>query len=649
MPNGDILDIMDTLEQKLRQLGSLQPTSKFRQESKGRIMQMIAKEEGVWFASILKKIGFVSPSPAFVQAARLRLMSRISQAHRSFGRFWLVFKSITATALVLTLSVTTTLFFVDGKQMANASEDTYMEVTVGTAMVRHADKLEWSDITAQAQIFAGDMIRVPEGAEATVHFFDDSEMRLASGSLVLVNQLTPSPVYSKQGKVEVFLHEGHVWVQTLSAADGYAGFTLSTADKTLMAESASFEVTASLFGKTQVNVYRYNVRDAQGNVLTALAKPDLTSAWINENIALDREHLAQVRDRELQVLKAATGVVPGQVLYPLKQIKERLDLALSFDPAEQAQLEVRIANKRLQEAMLLIEAGQMDEAKIALAAYQEATQVLAEKAKSDSIYKQEVTATLAVPHSKTLVAGLVKDVVDQTEVLLTDDTIDREQIKLQNAQDRLFAILDSVATGDIETAQKAIHDFKLETVSNSVFDSITDPEQKKELVALVESSREAELQILSAIAEMAQDTGNTPADLVALVGQFKDSTAADLVRASSFLPEEVLIASVSPWDATIAKVKAKTALYTTFQGQKNTIERYLNDVPALANNTAFLKQLAANLDQPRASAYVVGKIHDIEFKEREKKARQVEWKIERSKRLREANMEKIGDPAPSRE
>jgi len=347
---------MDNLEKELYRLEKPEPSSKFCRESKTRLVNRIVLHENEsLFLRLFKKVFRVGPSPFFSHVARTRLLFRIEAIKQPVSRWLLFTKRLAATTLVMMIAVSATLFFVGAKQPVIASENTFLEVMGGEVAVKHADRLIWDVITEQTELSAGDLIRLGDSASAVVHFFDDSQLRLAENSTLLVSRLDVSPGYARQGIIKTSLHEGRAWVQTLNADDGYTQFTLITRDAIVSTQKASFDVQTDLFEPTlirvfkhgaEVSVLREDTRDIvasdklnfyQQISLTALSPyqrqtelkafapiidltdKDRSEEWVVENLNADRVHLANLREREINHLRLATGTLPGQVFYPLKR------------------------------------------------------------------------------------------------------------------------------------------------------------------------------------------------------------------------------------------------------------------------------------------------------------------------------------------
>jgi len=486
---------MKDLEKALRELPKISPNRGFIEESKNRLFHQIELQKNeVWFKAFLRKLGVITPSEIFLNRARVRFMERINAVRPSWA--WILFaKRLAASTLVMVLAVTATLFFVDGRQVVSASEDTYVEVTVGSISVKHADRLIWDEIENRIELAEGDLIKLNEGAKAVIHFFDDSQIRLTENSLLLINKLDVSPAYARQGVIEVFLHKGKAWVQTLNVDDDYAGLTLITRDAITKAINATFDVQTDLNEPTNIRVFQnkieikilqpntrevidtfklnensqititanFNSTQKPLTTIRALTSQDKASLWVMNNLQQDREHLVQLNEDELHRLRVITGVLPGNMFYPLKQAKERLKLALTFRESSITEAQIEIANKRLNEAIMLLQEGDRQKAMEALMAYQSIARQITEDVNDQDL----LTYRLITPHQKTLVAslptspiGMVKEALNQTEELFTEDPIERERIRLENSVERLHDVAMLVEMGNF-VIQMLIHNLWL--------------------------------------------------------------------------------------------------------------------------------------------------------------------------------------------
>jgi len=672
---------MDNLEKELYRLSNVEPSSRFCRQAKDRLMyKIILDTNETWFLRLFKKVFSISPSPYFVQRARTRLIERIEAVKRPVFSWLLFTKRVVATTLVMLIAVTTTLFFVDGKQQVSASEPTYLEVTSGEVAVKHADRLIWDVVSQRTELIAGDLIRVGDSASAVVHFFDDSELRLAGGSSLLLNRLDISPGYARQGIIEVSLHQGRAWVQTLNADDDFARFTLVTPDAIASAQYASFDVETNLFEPTTIRVFKRGVevkalRQESHDVLASgslntyqkiileaaapnqpsvelaafspveeLTEEDRESVWISQNLEFDRIHLSQLRERELITLRATTGFLPGQILYPVKRAKERLQLVFAFNEENQQNAQIAMANERLSEALVLIEQGQTEDAKLALMEYQHLVREMADDVADEGLSNQVVTT-----HKKALVAalpgdarvGMVKQVLDETEELLAGNEVERTEIRLQNGLEDLIHVQELVESGDLENAEEVLVDREImATLLLEQAAAMEDEEQKKVLFEQILEAQYEEQRILS---ELERQLSGGEGSLAVLVNKANLSIQEDIKHTAAvvqpLLPDVVLSeAVILPEDEKVIEFVNKVNIYSTAQGQANQIKRLLLKHPQYAQNQEFLTKVRDRLDaraQDQINVYLLA----LKREATEAKSKVVKRKIDQARRAMEERQE----------
>lgn len=653
----EILFTMYDLEQELHRLAKPDPSREFVHSAKERILHQIRiQETEKGFLKFLSRFSIVSPSPQFMQLARVRLLSRIQSFRQPVFGGLLFFKRALASILVMALAVTTTLFYADGRQPVNASESTTLQILAGEVTLKHADQLIWDPVTSGAELSAGDLVRVGPGGLAVIRFFDDNQLRLSENSMILISRLATSPGYSHQGIIEVSLHQGTAWAQVMNVDDGFASFALTTPHALLSARNASFDVTANPFEPTLLHVYKNSVDVSvlkpdsrvaavsgkvgafQQVILdTPSAHPGTTilaayapitdvssslrdSAWVQQNFKADLDHLNALREQELSRLKASTGALPGEWLYPIKRAQERLALALTFDPKNQADARVQMANERLNEAVILLEKNQAEQAKSVLVEYQDLVKAIADQGVNTPLLPKLVlasrpkTLTAALPADPRI--ALAKQALDETEELFAQDQAKKAEVRLQNSSDEFGHIYDYVTAGQLDSVEKLLAD------RSGLYDSmlteastIADPQQKKALYNQILDTQQNEKRVLRAISSSLA-LRNVDSRLIASVENARQGLAADIRQTAEALhplaPEAALSNALASRGEKLNEFVAKINIYKTLQGQKNQVKRLLSQYPEYQRDANFLAQLRDRLEGT-AKVVVQSRISDLQY------------------------------------
>ncbi|MFH0838199.1 MAG: DUF5667 domain-containing protein [Patescibacteria group bacterium] len=672
---------MDNLDTQLYELSKIEPSEGFIKESKNRLMRQIALYQNeTWLKSVLRRLGAIQISADFIAQARARLMRRIAASPqpikvslRGMALFLSYTKKVVASTMVMMIAVTSTLFFVEGSTVVEASDDSYLEIISGSASVKHPDLIVWEDVNKLIEVQAGDLIKTEKGSEAVIRFFDDTEIRLGENTEFLISQLAVSPAFGRQGIIEVFLHKGAAWVQTLNVEDGYAGLAFKTRDAAIKALNSTFNVVTDVTEPTSVYVLnnkisitsltpetgqavktlRLTANQKAGihmlsgkPVITTdtLTQQDRSTPWFQSNLNRDHEHLTMLREKGIERLAQIAGTLPGQMLYPIKQTKERLKLALSSDSDMAVQIE--IANSRLNEALVLFEAGDQQKGREALMAYQSIARQLA-----DAKVTKEVARKLIVPHQKTLTAelpndvstGLVKEALHQTAEILADNPVELEKIRLNNSVQRLQDVTTLVAEGEMDAAKERLVSHQL-AVSDTLetTQAIEDEELKKEVLQEVIELKQEELTLLNSLTDTLgpeTDQGNGLAAMVeSASAAAEEDLASTMAVALPLLPElqetEEPVAELSAEEIKMTELVDKIYIYNSREGQQNQIARLLENELENTDSIDYLIDVRNHLNG-RAYDYLNLRILQLQRKVEFRKHKATEQKIERSKKLRE--------------
>ncbi len=669
---------MDTLDKELHRLSKIEPSKGFVKASKNRLMQQIILHQNEsWLQAFLKKLGRISVPEDFMTVARMRLIRHITMRPQpvkvslhGMALFLNYTKKAVASTMVMLIAVTSTLFFVEGSTVVVASDDSYLEVIAGTVSVKHPDLIVWEDISSLIEVQAGDLIKVEQGSEAVIHFFDDTELRLGENTELLISQLAVSPAFGRQAVIEVYLHEGTTWVQTLNAEDGYAGFTMHTRDAILKALNSTMNVATKIGEPTSVYVLNnkigltslvsetrqavdtlrlsanqkasiYAVNGRPVVTTDTLSQQDLSTAWIQSNLQQDSEHLMTLREKGVDRLARMAGTLPGQMLYPIKQAKERLKLAISSDSDLDVQIE--IANRRLNEAIVLFEVGEQQKGREALMAYQSMARQIAEaKGTEELAYK------LIAPHQKALTselpndvsAGLVKEALHHTAEILTNDPVELEKIRLVSSVQRLEDVMALVGEGSFDDAKDRLTSHQLaRSDALAAAEAIEDEELKKLVLQEIFELKQEELALLGSLSDLLASDTDKGSKLIAMVESAfelaEDDVENTLTAALPFIPElRKITAKLSASEIKMAALVDKIYIYSSWKGQQNQIARLLKNELENPSSVDYLVSVRNNLEG-RAYDYLNVRILQLQKKADFQKHKAMQRKIERSQRLRE--------------
>lgn len=651
-------------------MAKIQPDPGFVNEARERLMHRIYQENESWLKAFLKKLGHLAPPALFVQEARQRLVVRISHAapHRIMFS-WL--QKAMAGVMALLLIVIPTLFFVDGGQYVNASQESSLQVIAGQVLVQHAGHDNWQSVEDKIVLKTGDTLQLNSNSQATLSFFDDSQLRLTDRATVIVNKLDPLARH-ETGLAEVSLMGGRAWAQVINLPDGYKSLTVRTPDAVIGADDAVFDTIVDPQGATQVRVFKSHVlagalHEKTGTVLTQIkidanqqikVQADTGSdgmranplelavykePWVRDNSTKDELHLNLLQKREIALRAKSAGVLPGHFLYPVKQIEEGIMKAFAFTQDSQNQVQLSLANKRLNEAIVLLNQRQYDRAQEALMAYQSIARQIANEAQNDQSLRTRVQSELIARNSKSLVAALptaditiVREAINATEEMIVSDPLEREELRLENITDSLAQLQDFVASGNIDAAKEVLVAY--ETLESNILSEggkLQNLDQRKALFnRILELRNEAAGVFQTLQKEFALDEVND-GRFVALLQSASQTTEREINKVASLieplLPTATVVPAPTQEEQRVADFVGNVEIYQTWRGQKNEIKLLLSRLGRDAKDIDFLAKLRLELQSPLARDFINSRILELKQKARINKSKAVERKIDQAR------------------
>ena len=661
---------MDNVTKTLGRLSKIEPKKSFVKAAKGRIMNQVrtGQSDG-WLWAFVKKLKSSNPSRQFIVQARVRLMHQIQTtpglAQKPLNRVGLFFhwlKRATASTLVMLLVTIFTLFFVEGgDNVTQASSDSFLEVLEGDAAVKHADGLVWEPVQQQIQLQAGDLIQLGEGDQAVIHFFDDTQVRLNENSTLLISQLAFSPSFSSQGIIETYLRQGEAWVQTLNIDDGHARFTLETPDLLTEALHASFTVESQPNQASQLSIFNGKIdlsfldaeseapfkaerftanktvlptKNAQGEwVMEAVTTtPELKdTAWVKMNLEADKTYLAELQEKSYERLTLLAGTLPGEMLYPVKQAKERLRLVFGED--ESISIKIEMANSRLNEAIVLFERGESEKANAALDAYQKIAVEIRNERGKDEDSNEAIVTQLVGSQQKMLStqpvdknAITIKERLQETVEEFAQNPLDLEKKRLDHSVADLHDVLSMIEGGELELAKEKL--VKLKNQRDDLLtalDQLSNDVQKRDIFEKVLVLKEEERDLLALASESLLTQKENDQELMVMVADA--SKEADVqVKATQkaamiLLPElaeklenkteEVENSILTDEFLEISALVERIYIYSSWDAQLNQIERFFGNDFINPERLSYLKAVLQQL-HGRARDYVAVRILQLE-------------------------------------
>lgn len=495
-----------SLERKLKECCNIQISREQRTQIKKEILLFItnqkpkeAPNELFIFAYFLEKIKVlaaqVRPSEFFRILLREKLINFADFQRVSFRSLFPKRYRKVFTMVLLVIFVATLFFnFPFRIDRAEASLMTILEEVHGEVIVIR----EGQEIAASPSFLlkTQDIVRTGKNSKAVIRFLDQSVSRLDEETEVKISTLFINPVNKTETIVELVLNRGRLWARVINLINDFSRFQIKAENTLAVAKKkAAFNVSVSPKRKAKVaaiqNRVDLSVATDSKVVETTLIKgfsaevkthaissprirPEQTegkdTSWIAENLAKDELYIETVKKENQEKLKEQVKVAPGNPLYVVKELSESTTIALTVDEVQRQKKLLVTAQEKFAEAYLLLEKGEKEKADALLHEFQNQILAIAKWVKQyEAKYpvlafdvKTKLTEVLNSYQKKlTLILPSapfyrLKELVGETQLLITQDPGKKTQEKLSQAEDKLFEAHDLAEKGNTLGAQAQV-------------------------------------------------------------------------------------------------------------------------------------------------------------------------------------------------
>ena len=315
--------------------------------------------------------------------------------------------------------------------------------------------------------------------------------------------------------------------------------------------------------------------------------------WVQTNLARDAAHHAEVETHRQELAQAVAGILPTSTFYSLKRAAEEIDLLLTFGSDARHEKKLLNAQTRINEAVALLQQGELEAAESPLAEYKEAIRELAsvseeeaQKMLTSSFIASSTTVASALPHSPLYD---VKKTLVEVSTELADSDLPLAEVDLYLLSDALLQIEELIANEQIAEAALAFRG--IEGAVTSVMER-----QTLEEMAVTKDSLKALKTIIRAIAFSLEQSRETVQPELA-------ATLEDLSkRVAGKLPAEpapiVATAETDKVCMSLQEVTRRTNsflasvfTYETPRGQRNEVLRQIASLPDCPQSGRILSKV----------------------------------------------------------
>ncbi len=578
---------------KLRQIGRVNPSQKFREKVKNNIYLKSLEKNKTLIHKIFPFIPVKDPRKA-QQAPLLSFM-------RGFA---------------FTGALSVFLIFIGGFFLysipTSAGEKTYIEDIKGVVEVSDNGS-DFYSVEVEDILGSGDILRTGEDSSASVVFFEDSVLRLDSNTRVKIKNLVPHPIVSDVGTVAIEVDFGRIWLKTLGEKSDYTGIEVYSGDLMITPENSAFDLERNgninivrMFERSSRVSYR-GERNRKSIILIAgkevrstllglgeiqkITNEEKTEEWVQVNIALDQKYIDNFIDKETEYLESSFA-----------KLKENVSLTFQSETGEKY---LALAKRDFYEALLAIKKGEIEKSE------QDFDNFFSNLNKAVELDPSLLTVVelelqkgkkylqFSTPNDEFFPAK--KAIEEALENFSTDPVA----VKARATKETLWEVHSLASTDNRGMAEAHLETFTEELQALSEEEIVLDPEIRAEML----DQKSEELEILSELQEEI-----LPASKVA--EEAEDELISEVVEAS--LPVRAGFPGSQPVEKkTTEAFVEKVNIYSTDKGQENALRQVLQDIPNDVSSLETLKELKGEVPV-HLRRMVVEKIVEITRIERQK-------------------------------
>ncbi|MCX6735295.1 MAG: FecR family protein [Candidatus Peregrinibacteria bacterium] len=426
-----------------------------------------------------------------------RIMEKIEQAPQAsffFSNYFGLMKKMMSATLVLAISFGMLSFLSVETYVVSAGTFTTLDSFKGDVAIQRSQSLIPANVGMA--LMENDKVITGSNGSAEIRYFDNSVSRMSNNTEVQINKLVSPNDNSVNTYVEVSLVEGQVWSRVLNLVESDSSFVVKANNVSTAAKKAAFNVEISN-GKVEIGVFNHAVSiktagkteqilsgeklvvDKNVGSVSELKVADKDSGWVKENMQNDHVYLTQVEQRLIEAKRKAVGLNDsGEISYS-NSLKEDALLFLTFDDVKKKKFDLDLSERNFIAAQVklndsTISAADKTDAQAALQKFGDKVknfyQMVSEVEHTDKAYAKELRdyvdskvliqkkdLNLALPDSPNYLA---KNILDDAQLMGTDNQVDKLRLKVDQAADKLAAAEDAKDSGKNDLANKAVDDYK---------------------------------------------------------------------------------------------------------------------------------------------------------------------------------------------
>jgi hypothetical protein len=415
--------------------------------------------------------------PPVEKLSKRAFVAKIGWGNHEASRFTPYFRSLAGSTLMLFCAVLFVPIFTF--QEVHAQELNELFVAEGSGFV-NGEAVEGTLILRE-----GDIVRTGAGSLVHLELMDDSRVTLGPDTQVQVVDLYAGDSFWGT-QIELKVDQGRLWSQVPTPSLEDSSFVVNFPEGEVRAtqkstfdlnvrESTEIQVVQNLVSIELNSDQHYAGYLGQGAHLLVdessfevneIVEDAEDEIWWEDNVTYGEQYTEKLEEEYLSDLEDQHSVLPGDWLYPVKSLGENVQVAFSSEEGREDVLADQ-AERRLEEAQVLMAQGEFERAELALESYQDlVAEDLVDSDNSALLAAiEETQSQFLFEPSANEGEQLISEYMNDSKEVLLSDLGAQNDFQVSLASQILQNVPELIARSDFEGSLLAVEAYEAEAKS----------------------------------------------------------------------------------------------------------------------------------------------------------------------------------------
>lgn len=351
-------------------------------------------------------------------------------------------------------------------------------------------------VTTKGTLNAGDTLKINQGSEAEIQWFEGSISRLTEGTELTIKAAAYDKDNIGQTKIRIFAKAGTIWSKVVSLVDGESEFSILSANAIAGVRGSTFNyilengnpivesIEHSAFlgildknrkikeSKTIVSGQQATIRESKLKI-DPIEDEKLKDLWHKNNTNEDIKAAEKLKKKNLEQIAELAGPLPGDINYEKKNEAILKYLKSIETPEEYIMAELKIGRIRVYEAIALIEKEEAGKSTKAKKTKESIANYYATIESYKSLHKSAIEAWRTQVELKATKNNII-GAIDIAHADISDEL----EAEIKNQIKNELKVLDRALEG-ILADEESLYEIK-ENIRQAHIELETDPKKKKQ-------------------------------------------------------------------------------------------------------------------------------------------------------------------------